>query len=208
MLLIKHIIDSIEERLITVATEEDMIAATTTTAPYLEIQEDATECSFRSFEIATATKEESEAPMSHLSRNARMILKQTIGKGAKVGYGLGKDLQGEHVLVPSILKRDNHGIGYQQYNRGRNGRNQKENKVTRPYLAFPPLSWTFRSGGYINITPSGREESMGMPFRALTIGVITEEVESVHPAVYPYPSDSELDNWSAVEIPIAYKLSK
>ena len=112
------------------------------------------------------------------------------------------------MLVSSILKRDNHGIGYQQYNQGRNGRNQKENRVIRPYLAFPPLSWTFRSGGYINITPFGREESMGMPFRALTIGVITEEVESVHPAVYPYPSDSELGNWSAVEILIAYKLSE
>ena len=49
---------------------------------------------------------------------------------------------------------------------------------------------------------------MGMPFQALTIGVITDEVERVHPAMYPYPSDSELGNWSAVEIPIAYKLSK
>ena len=126
-----------------------------------------------------------------------MILKQTIGKGAKVGYGLGKDLQGEHVLVSSILKRDNHGIGYQQYNRRRNGRNQKENKVTRPYLAFPPLSWTFRSGGYMNITLSGKEEDVVMPFRALTISVIIrneEKAESVYPAVYPYPSDSELDN--------------
>ena len=83
--------------------------------------------------------------------------------------------------------------------------------MTRPYLAFPPLSWTFRSGGYINTTPSGKEESMGMPFRALTISVITgneEEDESAYPAIYPYPSDSELDNWSAVEITIAYKLSK
>ena len=52
---------------------------------------------------------------------------------------------------------------------------------------------------------------MGMPFRALTISVITgneEEVESAYPAVYPYPSNFELDNWSAVEITIAYKLSK
>ena len=137
-----------------------------------------------------------------------MILRQTIGKRAKVGYGLGNDLQGEHVLVFSILKRNNHGIGYQQYNRRRNGRNQKENRITKPYLAFPPLSWTFRSGGYINITPSRKEKDVVMPFRALTIGVITEEVENVHPAVYPYPSDSELGNWSAVEIPIAYKLSQ
>ena len=70
----------VEESLITVVAEEDMIAATTTTAPYLEAQEDATECSFRSFEIATATREEPETLMSRLSRNTRMILKQTIGK--------------------------------------------------------------------------------------------------------------------------------
>ena len=115
------------------------------------------------------------------------------------------------MLISSILKRDNHGIGYQQYNQRRNGQNQKENRVTKPYLAFPPLNWTFRLGGYINITPFGKEKDVIMPFRALTISVITrneEEAESVYPAVYPYPSDSELDNWSTVEIPIAYKLSK
>ena len=37
---------AVEESLITVVAEEDMIA----------IKEDATECSFRSFEVATATK--------------------------------------------------------------------------------------------------------------------------------------------------------
>ena len=58
-----------EESLITVVAEEDMIATTTTTAPYLEIKEDTAECSFRSFEIATTTKEEPEALMSHLSQN-------------------------------------------------------------------------------------------------------------------------------------------
>ena len=57
----------VEERLITVVAEEDMIATTTTTAPYLEVKEDDTKCSFRSFEIAIATKEEPEALISRLS---------------------------------------------------------------------------------------------------------------------------------------------
>ena len=57
----------VEENLITVVAEEDMIAIMTTTAPYLEVKEDAAECSFRSFEIAIATKEEPEGLMSHLS---------------------------------------------------------------------------------------------------------------------------------------------
>ena len=75
----------VKESLITVAAEEDMIATTTTTASYLEVKKDATKCSFRSFEIAIAIKEEPEALMSHLSQNTEMILRQTIGKGAKVG---------------------------------------------------------------------------------------------------------------------------
>ena len=70
----------VEESLIIVAAEEDMIAATTTTALYHKIKKDATECSFRSFKIATATKEEPEALISHLSQNTQMILRQTIGK--------------------------------------------------------------------------------------------------------------------------------
>ena len=36
----------VEESLITVVVEEDMIATTTVTIPYLEIKEDATECFF------------------------------------------------------------------------------------------------------------------------------------------------------------------
>ena len=82
----------VEKSLITVVAEEDMIATTTTTAPYLEVKEDATEYSFRSFEIVTVTKEEPEALISRLSQNTQMILRQTIGKGAKVRHGLGKKL--------------------------------------------------------------------------------------------------------------------
>ena len=68
--------------------------------------------------------------------------------------------------------------------------------MTRPYLAFPPLSWTFRSRGYINTTPSGKENGV-MPFHVLTISVITrdkKEVKGAYPIVYPYPLDFELDN--------------
>ena len=140
-----------------------------------------------------------------------MILRQTIGKGAKIRHGLGKDLQGRHMLISSIPKQNYYGIGYQPYNQRRNDLIQKENRMTRPYVAFPHLSWTFRSGGYINTTPSGKKEGMGMPFRALIIGVIIgdeEEDKSAYPAVYPYPSDSELDNWSIVKIPITHKLTK
>ena len=61
----------VEKSLITVAAEEDMIATTTVATPYLEVKKDATECSFRSFEIAIATntKDELETPTSYLSQN-------------------------------------------------------------------------------------------------------------------------------------------
>ena len=72
----------VEESLITVVADEDMIATTTVATPYLEVKEDAIECSFQSFEIATATntKNEPKALMSHLLQNTRMILRQTISK--------------------------------------------------------------------------------------------------------------------------------
>ena len=65
----------VEESLITLVAKEDMISTMTTMAPYLEVREDAAKCSFRLFEIATDTKEEPKALMSHISQNAQMVLK-------------------------------------------------------------------------------------------------------------------------------------
>ena len=149
--------------------------------------------------------------MSHLSQNTRMILRQTIGKGAKVGRGMGKNLQKRQMVLSSTPKRNYHGIGYQPHDQGENGRIQKGNRMTKPYLAFPPLNLTFKSRGYINASLSRENEDVVMPLRALTISVIIEDediVETARPAMYPCPLDFELDNWSIVEIPIAHKLSK
>ena len=93
----------------------------------------------------------------------------------------------------------------------RNGWIQKENRETISHLAFPPLSWTFRSGGYINARLSGEDEDVVMPLDALTISVITKDediVETARPTVYPCPLDFELDNWSIMKIPVAHNLSK
>ena len=115
-------------------------------------------------------------------------------------------------MVPSSTpKRNRYGVGYQLHDQRRNGRIQKENRMTRSYLVFPPLSWTFKSGGYINASPSEEDEDVVMPLRTLTISVITEDeeiVETACPAMYPCSSDFELDNWSIMEIPVAHKLIK
>ena len=69
--------------------------------------------------------------------------------------------------------------------------------MTRPYLAFPSLNLTFKSGGYINTSLSGEEEDVVAPFHTLTINIITkdkEEVENTYPTVYPYSPNFELDN--------------
>ena len=140
-----------------------------------------------------------------------MILKQTIGKGAKVRHGLGKNLQRRQMVLSSTSKRNHHGVGYQLHDQGENDRIQKENKRTRTYLAFPPLSLTFRSGGYINASLPVENEDVVMPFCAPTIHVFTEDediVETARPTVYPCPLDFELDNWSIMEIPVAHNLSK
>ena len=69
--------------------------------------------------------------------------------------------------------------------------------MIKPYLAFSHLSWTFRSGGYINISLFGENEDVVAPFHILTINVIIEdkkEVESAYPTMYPCSPDFELDN--------------
>ena len=115
-------------------------------------------------------------------------------------------------MVPSLTPKCKcYGVGYQLHDQRRNGRIQKENKMTISYLAFPPLSWTFKSEEYINSSLSEEDEDMVAPFHALIINVILEdkeEVKSTYPTIYPCSLDFELDNWSIVEIPVAHKLSK
>ena len=109
------------------------------------------------------------------------------------------------MVLSSTLKCNHHGIGYQLHEQGRNGPIQKENRKTIFYSTLPPLSWTFRLGGYINTSLSREDEGVVMPFCALIIHVITkeqEEAKSACRAVYPCSPDFKLDNWSIVEIPV------
>ena len=59
------------ESLITMVVEEDMVAMTTVTTLYVKIKENAIKCSFRAFEVITATcaKNELEMLVPHLSQN-------------------------------------------------------------------------------------------------------------------------------------------
>ena len=73
-----------------------------------------------------------------------MSLKQTIGKGAKAGYGLGKDLQRIRRAASIAPKHDRHGLEYQSSNHGRNGQmgRQKGNGMASSKLIIPPIHQT------------------------------------------------------------------
>ncbi|XP_039043815.1 uncharacterized protein LOC120183124, partial [Hibiscus syriacus] len=104
----------IEGRLVCLNAEEDIIASISTTAPYVEVDEDAVECSFRALEFINATfvAERKKIPKPRLSNCTKMGLKMTLGRGAKVGRGLGSRLQGNISPVFPGFKLDRFGLGY------------------------------------------------------------------------------------------------
>ena len=73
-----------EGQLVCIAAEEDMIAATSSGAPYVEADEKAIECSFRFLEFVNAMylKEEAKIPTLKLSKITRLGVKQMPDKGA------------------------------------------------------------------------------------------------------------------------------
>ena len=106
-----------------------------------------------------------------------MSLKQTVRKGAKAGYVLGRDLQRIKRAVSMTPKHNRHGLGYQPNNQGRNeqiGR-QKENRMADSRLIIPPIHQTFRSGGYINSSPFGEDKDIVAPFLTFMINATTKK---------------------------------
>ncbi|KAL4375941.1 hypothetical protein GQ457_02G028720 [Hibiscus cannabinus] len=102
-LKVKFVIDG---RLISVGAKEDIIASTSTDAPYIDVDENAIECTFRSLEFVNATfvAERKKIPKPRLSKNTLMGVRLTVGKGARSGKSLGKSLQGMHTSLQPILK--------------------------------------------------------------------------------------------------------
>ncbi|XP_017647940.1 uncharacterized protein LOC108488152 [Gossypium arboreum] len=101
-------------RLITINTEEDIIATVSSNAPYLETDDKAIDCSFRSLEFVNATfiTEGSKILTPKLSKTTRMSLQLMVEKGALPGRGLGRHLQ-ERVETPVLKdKKDRFGLGF------------------------------------------------------------------------------------------------
>ena len=108
-------------QLVCKAAEEDMIVATSSRVPYVEVDEKAMECSFRSLEFVNAmyVKEGAKIPMPKLSKVTHLGIKQVSGKDARVKKGLGKRLQGMLRPITVIQKRDRFKLGYKPDRRER-----------------------------------------------------------------------------------------
>ena len=71
-----------EGQLVSIAVEKDMIAATSSGVPYVEVDEKVMECSFRSLEFVNAmyVGEGAKVPMPRLSENTYSGIRQVPGK--------------------------------------------------------------------------------------------------------------------------------
>ncbi|KAA3482740.1 hypothetical protein EPI10_004963 [Gossypium australe] len=83
-------------RLVTINTEEDIIASVTSDVPYIGADEEAIECSFRSLEFVNAAfiVKGNKISVPKISKTTRMGLQLTVGKKVLPGRGLEKYIQG------------------------------------------------------------------------------------------------------------------
>ncbi|XP_040951519.1 uncharacterized protein [Gossypium hirsutum] len=146
-----------EGRLVTINAEEDIIAAVANDAPYLEANDDAVECSFRSLEFVNATfiSEGSKIPMPKIYKTTKMGLQLLVGRGALPGKGLGRCLQGRTETPVLKEKQDCFGLGYKPDIRQRRKELEKRQERRRARLngkevklepmIIPHISKTFKA---------------------------------------------------------------
>ena len=84
-----------------------MIAATSLGALYVEVDEKAMECSFKSLDFVNDmyVREGAKVPMPRMSENTHSGVRQVPGKGAQVRKGLKKRLQGMLRPIVAIQKK-------------------------------------------------------------------------------------------------------
>ena len=104
----------IERQLVSIDAKEDMSAAISSRTPYVETDEKAMECSFKSLEFVNAmyVGEGAKIFVPKLSEITHSGIRQVLGKGAQVGRGLGKRLQGILRPITVIQKKDRFVLGY------------------------------------------------------------------------------------------------
>ncbi|XP_012461467.1 uncharacterized protein LOC105781470 [Gossypium raimondii] len=187
-------------------------------ATYMETDEEAVKCSFRTLEFLNATfmAEGNIIPIPKISRTTRMGLQLMVGKGAVPGKGLGRYLQGGVEAPVMKGKFDHFGLGYRpdvkqrrkeiERRHERRRARRSGNEVRWELMAFPHISKTFISGGFIHperrvLEVKGVEDLLG---DAHINALDTVERETLL-EIRPYEPRSDLDNWTAEEIPIVFR---
>ena len=80
-------------------------------------------------------------------------------------------------------------------------------------MDIPPLSSSFLSAGFINLEMiQGNEKEMmvdvAKTFESLSIDMVeVEDLEAMSTRLPPFPRGQTLDNWTAVELLVVFKLS-
>ncbi|XP_016747095.1 uncharacterized protein [Gossypium hirsutum] len=209
-----------EGRLITINAEKDIIAAVNSDAPYLETDDKAIECPFRSLEFVNATfiTEGRRILTVKLSKTTRMSLQLMVGKGALPERGLERHLQGR-VETPVLKdKRDRFGLGFKPDARQRKKELEKKQERRRARLKgegikwepmiFPHISKNFVSGGSIHPERGmPRKEAIEEKLESLEINATYEEGVGGEnlTGICPYIPGSVLDNWTMEEIPVIFR---
>ena len=211
--------------LVTVEGEEDIVASISADAPYLEVSKDAVECSFRSLEFINATfvAEGNRIPMPKLSRNTRMGVKLTIGRGARARRGLGRHLQGIVRALKPVHHKARYGLGFQpdMRQRRRQWKKDQERRIARTLgrepewepIEYPPLSKTFTSAGMMYPGQDDPRNMLGLierDFQNVSINVIDKEAGASKDVsrIRPCPPGFMLNNWIAEELLVVYKPSE
>ncbi|XP_017621997.1 uncharacterized protein LOC108466150 [Gossypium arboreum] len=141
-----------DKRLITIKTEEDIIAVVTNNAPYVEANKEAIECSFHSLEFVNATfiLKGNEVPVPRISKTTRMGLQLTIERGALLGKGLERYLQGG-IQIPELKEKRNHfGLGFRPDHKQRRKEIEKRQERRRARLSGREVEWELMTFPHIS----------------------------------------------------------
>ncbi|XP_017978243.1 PREDICTED: uncharacterized protein LOC108662410 [Theobroma cacao] len=211
----------VEGQLISVFTEEDILAIQPSSAPYIEVTEEVPECSFRSFEFVNATYvgEGEMIPTPCLLVATEIGVKQTVGKGCRAGLVLGKNLQGINRPLTPIKNEERFGLGYKPTKEEirklaaqkkikmmaqLEGKEEEFGKRTISYLYE-----TFRSAGFIHPEAPTKVNQVLQMFDELSVHMIKDEESNEKVAVvYQVLLGEELINWTTTELPVIFKSLK
>ena len=206
-----------EDRLVTIDAEEDIIAMMTSDAPYVDINDEALECSFRSLEFVNAMfiAEGNRIPVPKISRTTEMGLRLMVGRGALPGKGLGKYLQGRIEAPMPKEKFDRFGLGYKPDMKQKKKEVEKRQERRRARLngheakceplTFPHISTSFVSGGFIHSECGVSGSGMGGMLENVYTNAIEATERRALLEICPYEPGSELNNWTAEEIPVVFR---